>query len=149
MPSQPEQIIAAFDECLDYVYGRRYGRNNPHTSDIATAIRWIAAGLTLPVACFVFYRQMNLMHERWMRDDLKDRAHIPHSLKVFDEAIDSAIRRARDGEVSTWDLEDSRWRARLTGWKRKSSFWLEDHWGPPPGSPGCRVPGAVRREHCA
>jgi hypothetical protein len=72
------QIIEAFDECLEFVYGRQYGRDNPHRSDSQTAARWIDGGLTLPVACFVFYRQMNLLHEKWLRDDLKDRSHIPH-----------------------------------------------------------------------
>jgi hypothetical protein len=148
LPSPQDQIIAAFDECLEYVFGRQYGRDNPHSSDMQTADSWLASGLTLPVACFVFYRQMNLMHERWLRDDLHDRSHIPHSLKVFDENIEVAIRRAQDGEMSTCDVGESQWRARLKGWKRNSGLWNENQWGPPPNVTGCRAPRSLVGEEC-
>jgi hypothetical protein len=144
--SQPEQIIAAFDECLDYVYGRQYGRDNAHSSDMATALRWCNMGLTVPISCFVFYRQMNLMHERWLRDTIKDKSHIPHSLKVFDENIEAAIRRAKGGDVSSWDLAESQWRARIKGWINNPLRWTENMWGPPPNHPGCRAPASLINE---
>jgi hypothetical protein len=112
----------------------------PPQSDKETAARWIEAGLTLPVACFVFYRQMNIMRERWLRDDIKDRSHIPHSLKVFDENIEVAIRRAKDGEISAWDVADTQWRARIKGWIKNPFRWVENMWGPPPNHPECRAP---------
>jgi hypothetical protein len=143
----PTQIIEAFDECLEYVYGRSYGRDNPHKSDDETALRWIDAGLTLHVACFVFYRQMNIMHELWTRDNLRDRSHIPHSLKVFDENIEAGIRRHKGGgDWSASDMVDSLWRARLRVWTESPSWWNHDMWGPPPGTPGCRAPRAVIAE---
>jgi hypothetical protein len=140
---EPSPIIEAFDACLEYVYGRCYGRDNPHKSDVETAKRWITAGLTVPVACFVFYRQMNLMHEKWGRDELRDRSHIPHALKVFDENIEAGIRRAKDGALSAWDMAESQWRARVKGWLKRPELWNADMWGPPPGVEGCRAPRSV------
>jgi hypothetical protein len=139
-------MIEAFDACLDYVYGRRYGRDNPHKSDAETAERWINAGLTVPVACFVFFRQMNVMHEKWLRDDLRERSHFPHSLKLFDENMEAAIRRAHGDEVTTWDMEESKWRSRLKGWKRNPTFWNVENWGPRPDQPGCRAPRSLLAE---
>ena len=142
----PSQVIEAFDECLEFVYGRRYGRDNPHRSDQQTAARWIDAGLTLPIACFVFHRQMNILHEKWLRDDLKDRSHIPHSLKPFDENIESAIRRHTQGDVTQWDIEESKWRSRIAGWLKKPSLWNQNMWGPSPDNLACRAPKALIRE---
>ena len=131
---------------LEYVYGSRYGRDNPHSTDAAVAGHWFQLGLTVPVACFVFYRQTNLMHERWLRDDLKDRSHIPHSLKIFDENIDIAIRRAKVGEQTAWETSEIQWVARLRGWKKNPKRWIENMWGPPPNQTGCRAPESLLRE---
>lgn len=146
MSVSPAQIIQAFDACLDYVYGSRYGRDNPHKSDAETAQHWIDDGLTVPVAYFVFHRQMSIMHEKWLRDDLRDRSHIPHSLKLFDENIEAGIRRANGDEVTPWDMEESKWRSRIKGWKRNPDFWNVDMWGPRPNQLGCRAPCALLKE---
>jgi hypothetical protein len=138
--STPERIIAAFDDVLDYVYGHQWGRDNPHASDFATATRWCDLGLTASIACCVFYRQMSLMHERWLRDEIKNRSNIPHSLKVFNDEIEAAIHRVKHGELSTWELSDSLWLARLRGWKKNPDLWPDNMWGPPPGHPQCRAP---------
>jgi len=89
---------------------------------------------------------MNLLHERWLRDAIKDRSHIPHSLKLFDENIEVAIRRAKMGELSTWEISDNQWAARLRGWKKNSAHWIENMWGPPPNHPGCRAPDSLLNE---
>jgi hypothetical protein len=89
---------------------------------------------------------MNLMHEKWVRDDLRDRSHIPHALKVFDENIEAGIRRFRDGELSAWDIADSQWRARIKVWSRNPNLWNADMWGPPPGAEGCRAPHSILAE---
>ena len=85
------------------------------------------------------------MHEKWLRDDLRDRSDIPHSLKVFDGNIECAIHRHRDGEMSVWEAADSQWRARVKAWARKR-FWFADMWGPPPDDPACRAPNSVLAE---
>ena len=146
MPVTPQDIIEAFDAYLDYTYGRRYGRDNPHKTDAETAQRWLDAGLTVPVACFVFHRQMSIMHEKWLRYDLRDRAHIPHSLKVSDENIEAGIRRAQGEEVTTWDMEESKWRSRVKGWRRNPAFWNAEIWGPHPDQPGCRAPRSLLKD---
>lgn len=86
------------------------------------------------------------MHERWLRDEIKDRSHIPHSLKVFDENIEVAVRRAKDGEVTPWDLIESQWRARIIGWKKNPVHWQDNMWGPPPDQAGCRAPSSLLNE---
>lgn len=137
----PQHIIAAFDEILDYVYGRRYGRDNPHKSDTETAQDWIDGGITLTIATAVFYHRMSQMHERFLRQqDDRDRSNIPGSLKVFDENIESAIRRVKnEGQTDPWESVDSRWRMRI-GYFLKNRKWLDDLWGPAPDQPGCRAP---------
>jgi hypothetical protein len=146
LPATQSQIIEAFDDCLEYVYGRQYGRDNPHKYDTDTAELWIAAGLTVTVACFVFYRQMNLMHEKWLRDQLRDRSHIPHCLKVFDENIEAGIRHQKQGDVTTWEMADSQWRSRLKVWIMRPDLWRTEMWGPPPGDSACRAPRSVMVE---
>lgn len=143
----PEQIIASFDEILDYVYGRRYGRDNPHKSDEQTAHKWIEEGITLAIATAVFYHRMSQMHERFLRQpDDRDRSNIPGSLKVFDENIESAIRRVKnEGQADPWESIDARWRARI-GSFLKTSLWHPDLWGPSPDEFGFRGPSRLLTE---
>jgi len=96
MKPSPEKIIEAFDVCLVYVYGYRDARDNPHKTDMETATKWIEAGLSVEVACFVFFDRMNWMHEKHLRFHSKsDRTNIPTCLKIFDQNIEAAIRRAK------------------------------------------------------
>lgn len=144
-----EDIIAAFDECLDFVYGRRWGRDNMHKTDMQTAQEWILAGVTVPLATIVFHTQMVRMHERWLHQhDLSDRSNIPGCLKIFDENIESAIRRQLAGgaELDVWEQVDSQWRARVKGWIKNPNAWNIDMWGPLPNANDCRVPKRVIAE---
>lgn len=140
--TEPIDIIKAFDEVLDYVYGRRWGRDYQHKSDEETARSWCAEGLTVPLATMVFFNRMNYMHEKWLRQsNLSDRSNIPHSLKIFDENIHSAIRRAQNGgsEIEPWELIESQWRARVLFWLTEK-IWNEDMFGPSPDDSACRTP---------
>lgn len=138
----PAEIIAAFDACLDFIWGRRYGRDYPSKDDEKFAVEWISEGLTVAVACCVFYQRMSMMHERWLRQiNHNDKTNIPRNIGVFDENIRAACARIRsDGEpISTWEQSESQWVARMGTWL-KGKKWLSDLWGPAPGETGCRVP---------
>lgn len=134
MEVKPYDIIDAFDDCLAYVYGRKYRREYRQKNDPANAQKWIDDGLTLPVACFVFYHQMSRMHERWMRKPESDREEIPKGLSIFEEHIKTAIRRASGYEVSEDEKSESQWRNRYFGWL-KGHAWYENLWGAPPLNP--------------
>jgi hypothetical protein len=124
-------IVKAFDQCLDYTYGRELGRDNPHKSDIETAQRWVAAGADLVLCVMVFTQQMAWMHEKYLRSGhLRDRALIPHSLKVFDENIAAAIRLVKAGGVDDTEKAYSLWRSRVKGWQRNPRLWRTESWGP-------------------
>jgi hypothetical protein len=142
-----ELIIAAFDQCLDYTFGRSLGRDNPHKDDAATAHSWVSNGADLVLCIMVFSHEMSWMHEKYLRSGpLRERRFIPHSLKVFDENIAAALRRSRaGGHADDWEKADSLWRSRVTGWTRKPALWRAETWGPPPGKPGCRVPPPIVR----
>jgi hypothetical protein len=95
----------------------------------------------------VFTKEMAWMHEKYLRSGhLRDRQFIPHSLKVFDENIAAAMRRAKGDGVEDWEKTDSLWRARIAGWRRKPQTWQQEMWGPAPGQPGCRAPQQVMLE---
>jgi hypothetical protein len=142
----PDELIKTFDDCLEYVYGRRMGRDNPYKDDMKTAQGWIDDGLPLFLAAIVFYEQMSRLHERFLRNN-QDRQYVPHSLKVFDDNIRTANhRQARGGNYDTWENEELRWRSRVKGWMKQPNLWQADHWGPTPGQSGCRMPRAVMKE---
>lgn len=144
----PEQIIAAFDEILDYVYGRSRGRDYPSKFDKDNAQDWIDLGLTVPIASAVFYHQMSRLHERWLRNfDPKDKANIPQHIGIFEEHILSAIQRVQAGgePIASWEQSESKWRARIKGFYRKK-LWQREMWGPEPGEDGCRAPPRLLAE---
>jgi hypothetical protein len=144
LSSSPQFIVAAFDQCLDYAFGRSLGRDNPHASDISTAQRWIDEGADLVLCIMVFTQQMAWMHEKYLRSGhLRDRSFIPHSLKVFDENIAAAVRVIKAGGVDETEAVYSQWCARVHGWKRNPKTWRTEHWGPAPGEAGCRVPASL------
>lgn len=142
---RPEDVISAFDEVREFIFGHSLGRDNPHASDMATAKRWIGEGLTFVTAVIVFFEQMSWMHEKFLRfGGSKDRSYLPASLKVFDENIDNAIRRSKSGGQSEfWENEISRWRSRCKTWLKKPHLWNTDQWGPHPFESGCRVPKEI------
>lgn len=144
----PNDVIRAFDECREYVFGYSLGRDNPHASDKSTATRWISDGLTLTVAVIVFHEQMSWMHEKFLRyGHAKDKSYLPASLKVFDDNIETAIRKAKNGgQAEFWESEIAKWRSRCKSWFKKVGIWREDHWGPEPFTNGCRVPQQVLAE---
>lgn len=148
MELKPEDIVKAFDECREYIFGYGLGRDNPHVSDNGTAERWVKEGLNLVVAVMVFYEQMNWMHEKFLRfGNGKDRQYLPASLKVFDENIEAAIRRSKGGGQSEfWENGLSQWRSRCRGWLKDKSLWRENMWGAPPFENGTRVPKSVLDE---
>lgn len=141
------EIIQAFDEILDYIYGRSRGRDYHHKSDPETASRWIKEGITLPIASVVFYQKIVVMHEAWLRCTLGDREAIPHSLKVCDEAIMAAISRVKAGgePIAVWEQSQSQWVARARGFITKK-LWNRDMWGPTPDEPNCRCPPRLLAE---
>lgn len=144
---KPQKIIEAFDECLTYIFGPSFARDNPHKSDMETAKRWAKDGLSVIVATMVFYDRMTYLHERFLRvQDKRDRSLIPHSLKLFDENIEAALRRQKGETVDLWEAELSRWRARCKFWVKNHLSWRESMWGPAPFENGTRVPGAILRE---
>jgi len=140
MTFTPDQIIAAFDEIRCFIWGDQYARYQPYKDDAKTAERWIEHGITLPIASVVFFQRMSLMHERWLRDDVDDRSNLPNSLKVFDEDIRIALIRLKGNELSHWDKEESKWLARLNGFKKNQAHWNVDMWGERPDHPDCRAP---------
>lgn len=144
---QPQKIIEAFDQCLIYVFGQAFARENPHKSDMEIATIWTQSGLSIVLATMVFYDRMNYMHERYLKSGhLKDRQFIPHSLKIFSENIESAIRRQTgDGEFDLWEREISKWRSRCNGWLKNKALWRTEMWGPEPFSSGCRAPHLILR----
>lgn len=143
----PHELIKAFDEVREYVFGSKLGRDNPHKDDLATAEKWFSDGLTLIVAVMVFYEQMNWMHEKFLRFGRgTDKSYIPASLKVFDENIEVAVRRSKNGgQTELWENGISQWRSRCKAWTRNGS-WIENMWGPKPFEAGCRVPKEVIKE---
>jgi hypothetical protein len=145
---KPEEIIKAFDDVREYVFGYSLGRDNPHASDKETAKSWLESGLTLVVAVIVFSEQMNWMHEKFLRyGHAKDRSYLPASLKVFNENIEAAIRKSKgDGAFDEWEKEISKWRSRCKGWKRKKSLWRHEMWGPEPFEKGSRIPKSILME---
>jgi hypothetical protein len=143
---KPQDIINAFDHAIIYIYGQRYARDNPHKSDLETAERWIEEGLDLITAAFVFYDRMIWMHEKHLRDRSGDRTHVPASLKLFDDNITNAIRRANGDEVTDFERQISQWRARMIGFQKNPAFWRADMWGPPPDHPDTRMPKQIINE---
>lgn len=142
MNIEPDDIITAFDEILDYTFGRSRGRDYPAKEDKKYAKEWLEDGLTMPIACCVFHQKMSQMHDLWMRDhDHTNNKNIPATLKFFDEFIRSALSRVRAGgdPIATWEQSESQWRARLIGFYSKN-FWNVDMWGAIPGEDGCRCP---------
>ena len=148
MELKPDDIVKAFDDCREYIFGHSIGRDNPHKDDKETAEKWIKDGLTFVVAVMVFYEQMNWMHEKFLRfGNGKDRQYLPASLKVFDENIEAAIRRAKNGGQSDfWERGIAQWRARCNGWIKDKSLWRENSWGAEPFKEGNRVPKQVLDE---
>lgn len=145
---KPKELIKAFDECRDYIFGYSLGRDNPHKDDEATAEHWITAGVTLVVAVMVFFEQMSWMHEKFLRfGGAKDRSYLPASLKVFDDNIAAAIRRSNGGGQSEpWENNIAQWRSRCKAWQRNKSSWISNHWGSEPFEDGCRVPKEILTE---
>lgn len=145
--SDADQIIKAFDQCLDYTFGRSLGRDNPHKSDAETAEHWISEGADLVLCVMVFTRQMGWMHEKYLRSGhLRDRAMIPHSLKVFHDNVLAAVRLAKSGGVDEAERVYSLWRSRVKGWQKNPALWRIEQWGPTPIERGCRVPKSVMAE---
>lgn len=142
----PEDIIAAFDEILDFVFGRSRGRDYPSKHDRTYAEQWLALGITYPIACSVFHHQMNRMHEAWLHNhNARDTKNIPQHMGIFDEHIKSAIERMKRGgeSLSVSDVIDGQWRQRIRYWLKKPSMWNEimrNHWGDPPDESTCRAP---------
>lgn len=137
-------IIEAFDACLEFIWGQRYGRDNPHASDMKTAKAWVEQGLTVPIASIIFYKNMDRMHERWLHNiDPKDRKNLPALLSIFDDNIQAALNRvAIGGEFDAWEAEIGRWRARFIGWKNGRE-WNYEQWGPRPDQTGTRIPKEI------
>jgi hypothetical protein len=75
------------------------------------------------------------MCERVFRQTLEKRharkLTIPLSLSYFENMIRDAI--TTEAEPVGDDPETVRWRVRVNGWRKGPRWWLEDHWGPPPG----------------
>lgn len=144
----PQQIIAAFDEILDYVYGRNRGRDYESKDDAKYAQDWIDQGLTIPIASAVFYQRMEMMHERWLRNhDPHSQVNYPAVLKLFHENIFAALNRVKQGgeQLAVWELSESKWKARLNGWYGKK-LWNRDMFGPTPDEPDCRCPPRLMAE---
>lgn len=144
---EADQIIEAFDQCLEYTFGSAFARDNRHKSDVETSQKWITVGADVVLATIVFSKQMDWMHEKFLRSGhLRDRKFIPHSLKVFDENIEMAIRRMNGiGIVDAWEVELSLWRARFKSWQ-KTGIWQTEMYGSAPFEPGCRVPKSILEE---
>lgn len=136
----PNAIIQAFDDCLEYVWSRNYGRDNPQKTDHETAQRWINEGLTNFGATIVFYEQMVRMHERWLRHDAASREDIPKAIKIFEENIQTMIYKLKHGAPEVWEVELSKWLARCRGWMKAPELWNTDMWGPAPNENGTRAP---------
>ena len=90
----------------------------------------MAAGADLVLCVMVFTQQMAWMHEKYLRSGhLRDRALIPHSLKVFDENIAAAIRLVKAGGVDDTEKAYSLWRSRVKGWQRNPRLWRTEFVG--------------------
>lgn len=140
----PLQIIEAFDEILDFVYGRSRGRDYHGKEDLTYATQWVEYGLTVPIASAVFWQRMNIMHERWLRQhDHNDTTNIPRNPGLFDENIRAALARVRAGgePIEVWEQSESLWKARIRAFLKDPDSWTLyiESWGNPPGQPGSRV----------
>ena len=62
MPLSAIDIIAAFDRCVEYHWGKP--REFVHRSDQPTAEKWIAAGADLVGCVIVFHERMSWMVEK-------------------------------------------------------------------------------------
>lgn len=142
---KPEDYIAAFDEVREHIFGFGLGRDNPHKTDMATAQLWINDGVSLTLATLVFTEQMNWMHEKFVRyGNGKDRSYLPAALKVFDENIETALNKQKNGgHFDNFETEILRWRSRCKSWQKNPNSWIENSWGPKPNEAGNRVPGEV------
>lgn len=145
---KPDDVIKAFDDIREYVFGYSFGRDNPHSSDKQTAQEWIEDGLNINIAAAVFYEQMSWMHEKFLRyGGAKERSYLPSSLKVFNDNIEVAIRRSTGkGQIDEWEKEISKWRSRCKGWITNKNLWRIEMWGPEPFEIGTRVPKEILKE---
>jgi len=135
MEITPELIILAFDDCIAYIYGNDDRREYQHRDDDKVARSWIEKGATLTICMAVFCKQLE-----WMAENGRER---PTCLSVFDENIESAIHRIRGDYLEPWELNLSRWKARVLCWKKNPSSWKENMFGPPPDSPDTQTPKSV------
>ena len=56
------------------------------------------------------------------------------------------IHRFKGDNVTPWDIEYSRWKARCLGWQKNPERWAENMWGAPPNDTNCRAPSKVLTE---
>ncbi|MDE2099114.1 MAG: hypothetical protein KGL39_17805, partial [Patescibacteria group bacterium] len=92
--------------------------------------------------------QMNWMHEKFLRyGNGKDRKYFPGTLKLFNENIESAMRKYKNGgQFDEAERSDSRWRARCKAWMKNPNLWQENQWGSAPNTLTTRVPKTIIKE---
>ena len=135
--TQPETaavvVIQAFDAEIVRLWGERLGRLYPHPKDKVVAERWLAMGATLPMIQRVLRETLEKRHARQLT--------IPSCLSYFENMVRDAV--TTEKEAPQEDAETARWRSRVQGWRKNPKLWIEDQWGSPPGTDGCRVPKRV------
>jgi hypothetical protein len=130
-------LIKAFDDAIIAVHGENLARCWPHQLDKVFAKRWYEAGATVEMVTPIFMAVIERMKERGKG--------IPKSIHYFDNPVRDAIAAAKAKPEVELTPEESRWKARVDGWKRNPAWWQVEMWGSRPNEPGCRVPRRIMK----
>lgn len=132
----PEQIVEAFDRCVERIWGKKRDYQHRHDNEMAT--EWLKGGADLILCIMVFIIQFNKMYDKEM--------DAPKALNIVTPDILNAINRINNRDMAPWEIEISRWRARCLGWQREKRTWNHNMWGAEPNAINTRVPKSVLYE---
>ena len=137
MTIEPADIIETFERCVMVVWGARREYENRHDED--TAKEWIERGADLVTVAITCMMQFDQMEKKGMK--------APKSLNIIDGDITGTMNRESGNVIDVWELQLSRWTARVANWKEHPEWWLDEMWGPRPNEKGCRAPQDILKAH--
>ena len=144
-PLEAKDFIGLFDDLIETHFGANKRRPWPNQGDYTTAKTWLDNGADLALVENVVGAAMAGMAGRGKEP--------PGTLSYLTKAVAGAIKGAKEplpdvaatrgaqGPGLHVDAEQSKWAARLQGYREKG-FWLASY-GPEPGQPGCEVPAKL------